>query len=244
MKSILKSLSEHGTFIQPDALNYISSKEKPKEFVSLLIKNLQEYPLVLTVDHIKNIEQTTMIKEPTKPETSVKEQVTEDKEIQKTLLSKIYNAPHLKGEIFEENNEEYEDLDKEDQLQLSTDEMEEKIPHAIEIIKGDGEAPKVGDIITMHFIGTLIDGTEFGNSYIQGSPIEVVWGREQLLPGWEEGIGLMRTGEKAKFIISAELGFGTQDFGVVPGEQLVTTPLGGITTGTEAEQASRKKRER
>jgi peptidylprolyl isomerase len=87
----------------------------------------------------------------------------------------------------------------------------------IEIINGDGEAPKVGDIITMHFIGTLPDGTEFGNSYIQGSPIEVVWGREQLLPGWEEGIGLMRTGEKARFIIPAELGFGSQDFDIVPG---------------------------
>jgi len=53
----------------------------------------------------------------------------------------------------------------------------------IEIIKGDGEAPKIGDIITMHYIGTLPDGTEFGNSYKQGRPIEVVWGREQLLPG-------------------------------------------------------------
>ena len=92
MKSILKSLSEHGTFIQPDALNYISSKEKPKEFASLLIKNLQEYPLVLTVDHIKNIEQTTMIKEPTKPETSVKEQVTEDKEIQKWFRDGMIRA--------------------------------------------------------------------------------------------------------------------------------------------------------
>jgi peptidylprolyl isomerase len=100
----------------------------------------------------------------------------------------------------------------------------------IEIIKGDGEAPKVGDIISMHFIGTLHDGTEFGNSYKQGSPIEVVWGREQLLPGWEEGIGLMRTGEKAKFIIPAELGFGIQDFGVVPGNSSIIIEMELLST--------------
>ncbi len=54
MKSILKMFSEHGTFIQPDALDYISNKEKPDDFASFLIKNLKEYPLFLTVENIKN----------------------------------------------------------------------------------------------------------------------------------------------------------------------------------------------
>ncbi len=84
------------------------------------------------------------------------------------------------------------------------------------IDSSDGESPKIGDVITMHFIGTLPDGTEFGNSYSQGTPIEVVWGHEQLLPGWEEGIGLMKTGERVKFEIPPELGFGEQGFGIVP----------------------------
>ncbi len=59
MKSILKMFSEHGTFIQPDALDYISNKEKPDDFASFLIKNLKEYPLFLTVENIKNVEETT-----------------------------------------------------------------------------------------------------------------------------------------------------------------------------------------
>jgi peptidylprolyl isomerase len=84
------------------------------------------------------------------------------------------------------------------------------------IVATDGDTPIVGDIITMHFIGTLPDGTEFGNSYSQGNPIEVVWGHDQLLPGWEEGIGLMKTGERAQFVIPAELGFGDQGFGIIP----------------------------
>ncbi|MEN8173504.1 MAG: FKBP-type peptidyl-prolyl cis-trans isomerase [Chloroflexota bacterium] len=86
----------------------------------------------------------------------------------------------------------------------------------LEIAAGDGESPQVGDIIRMHFIGTLPDGLEFGNSYQMGDPIEVVWGREQLLPGWEEGIGLMKTGGEAKLVIPPELGFGDKSFGVVP----------------------------
>lgn len=86
-----------------------------------------------------------------------------------------------------------------------------------EIVAGDGETPQVGDIITMHFIGTLPDGVEFGNSYELGKPIEVVWGREQLLLGWEEGIGLMKTGGKAQIIIPPALGFGAEGFGAIPG---------------------------
>jgi len=91
----------------------------------------------------------------------------------------------------------------------------------LEIVTGDGEFPEIGDIITMHFVGTLPDGLEFGNSYDQGNPIEVVWGREQLLPGWEEGIGLMRTGGEAMIVIPAELGFGAQSLGIVPANSTI-----------------------
>ena len=61
MKSILKLFSEHSTFIQPDALKYISSKENPNEFASFLIKNLMEYPLILTFENIKHIEESAKI---------------------------------------------------------------------------------------------------------------------------------------------------------------------------------------
>ena len=54
--TIIQAFSEHGTFVQPDTMEYILSKPKPAEFTSFIIKNLKEYPLVLTVDHIKQIE--------------------------------------------------------------------------------------------------------------------------------------------------------------------------------------------
>jgi len=67
MKSVIKSFSEHGTFVQPDTLNYILSKDDPKEFTSFLTKKLKEYPLVLTIEQVKNIEQETKIKDIPKP---------------------------------------------------------------------------------------------------------------------------------------------------------------------------------
>jgi hypothetical protein len=59
MNSILKLFSDHGTFVLPDALTYIFSKDKPDDFAEFLIKNLREYPLFLALDTIKTIEDST-----------------------------------------------------------------------------------------------------------------------------------------------------------------------------------------
>ena len=64
--------------------------------------------------------------------------LTENKEIQQALLSKIYSNSHPKKNTFEENNEEYDDPDKEDQLQPVMEETEEQIPKPVEIRKVKG----------------------------------------------------------------------------------------------------------
>ena len=56
MKKIIKVFSEHGTFIQQETLDYIMSKKDPYEFTSFLTQNLIEYPLVLTLEQVKDIE--------------------------------------------------------------------------------------------------------------------------------------------------------------------------------------------
>jgi hypothetical protein len=56
MNSIIKSFSDHGTFIDQDTLNYIMGKDNPKEFISYIKKNIKEFPLVLTLDIIEDIE--------------------------------------------------------------------------------------------------------------------------------------------------------------------------------------------
>jgi len=86
----------------------------------------------------------------------------------------------------------------------------------LELIAGDGAAPQSGDLITMHYVASLPDGTELISTYSQGQPVTVLWDRDQLLPGWEEGIGLMRVGGSAKLVLPPELAFGESGAGMVP----------------------------
>ncbi|MBN1667911.1 MAG: FKBP-type peptidyl-prolyl cis-trans isomerase, partial [Anaerolineales bacterium] len=86
----------------------------------------------------------------------------------------------------------------------------------LEMVAGDGPAPQVGDVITMHYIASLPDGTELINTYTEGQPGTAIWGREQLLPGWEEGIGLMNEGGRATLVLPPELAFGAEGYGIIP----------------------------
>jgi FKBP-type peptidyl-prolyl cis-trans isomerase len=86
----------------------------------------------------------------------------------------------------------------------------------LQITAGDGRAPQSGDIITMHFIASLADGTELVNSYADDQPGTIIWGRENLLPGWEEGIGMMKAGGKAKLLLPPDIAFGAEAVGSIP----------------------------
>jgi len=139
MKSILKLFSDHGTFIQPDALQYISSKENPDDFASFLIKSLREYPLFLAVETIKNIEESTQqLKEKpaptpvTPPETPPAPPVekTIEKEFQKKMLSKIYSESTFIKETSDEEDEETENDEK------PTEEKKPLQPIEIKTVKG------------------------------------------------------------------------------------------------------------
>ncbi len=86
----------------------------------------------------------------------------------------------------------------------------------LETEAGTGPAPQAGDVITMDFTGTLPDGTVFGETYSTGEPVTVIFGRDQLLPGWEEGVGLMKEGAKGQLVLPPELAFGAEGFGLIP----------------------------
>jgi peptidylprolyl isomerase len=82
----------------------------------------------------------------------------------------------------------------------------------IEIEAGTGAQAQLGDQVTVHYTGTLEDGTEFDSS-IGRDPLPFVLGEGRVIPGWEEGIGLMRVGGKATLIIPPELGYGAAGAG-------------------------------
>ena len=86
----------------------------------------------------------------------------------------------------------------------------------LEVTAGEGPVPQAGEIVLMHVIGSLPDGTEIVNTYLQGTPVMAIFGSEQLLPGWEEGVALMKAGGSATLVLPPELAFGEEGYGIIP----------------------------
>lgn len=83
--------------------------------------------------------------------------------------------------------------------------------------EGTGAQAVSGKNVSVHYAGTLDNGTEFDNSYKRGQPIEFKLGVGEVIPGWDEGIALMSVGAKYKLIIPSKLGYGKQGAGgVIP----------------------------
>lgn len=83
--------------------------------------------------------------------------------------------------------------------------------------EGDGEQAVKNKTVSVHYSGKLSDGREFDNSYSRGEPIEFRLGIGQVIPGWDEGIALMKVGAKYKLIIPSDLGYGKHGAaGVIP----------------------------
>ena len=74
------------------------------------------------------------------------------------------------------------------------------------ITEGTGKTPSATDKVKCHYEGTLIDGTVFDSSLEKGEPTEFALNR--VIPGWTEGIQLMKEGAKYRFYIPTELGYG------------------------------------
>lgn len=72
--------------------------------------------------------------------------------------------------------------------------------------EGEGQAPGMGDLVTVHYTGWLVTGKEFDSSRTRGEPAEFILG--QVIPGWNEGVQLMKTGARYKFHIPWKLAYG------------------------------------
>jgi len=83
------------------------------------------------------------------------------------------------------------------------------------ITPGNGPHPMATDTVTVNYRGTLIDGTEFDNSFSRGEPLVIQLNR--VIPGWTEGVQLMPVGSKYKFYIPYQLGYGLNGTGPIPG---------------------------
>ena len=81
--------------------------------------------------------------------------------------------------------------------------------------KGEGPSPTLSDEVSTHYVGTLLDGTEFDSSYRRGKPAKFPVGR--VIPGWTEGLQLMKKGGKSMIYLPSNLAYGERGAGgVIP----------------------------
>ncbi|QHS75778.1 peptidylprolyl isomerase FPR1 [Saccharomyces paradoxus] len=86
------------------------------------------------------------------------------------------------------------------------------------ISPGDGATfPKTGDLVTIHYTGTLENGQKFDSSVDRGSPFQCNIGVGQVIKGWDVGIPKLSVGEKARLTIPGPYAYGPRGFpGLIP----------------------------
>lgn len=84
-------------------------------------------------------------------------------------------------------------------------------------VVGSGDEAKAGDKVTVHYTGTLTNGSKFDSSLDRGQPFTFALGAGQVIKGWDEGVAGMKVGGKRKLVIPANLGYGARGAGnVIP----------------------------
>ncbi len=85
------------------------------------------------------------------------------------------------------------------------------------IQEGKGQKATKGAMVSVHYKGQLLDGSVFDSSYKRKQPIDFALGVGQVIAGWDEGIQLLKVGDKARFVIPSDLAYGSRGAGgVIP----------------------------
>ncbi|MFD0977972.1 peptidylprolyl isomerase [Salinimicrobium gaetbulicola] len=85
------------------------------------------------------------------------------------------------------------------------------------VSEGNGKKAEKGKTVSVHYKGMLADGTVFDSSYKRKQPIDFPLGKGHVIEGWDEGIQLLKEGDKARFVIPSHLGYGSRGAGgVIP----------------------------
>ena len=84
------------------------------------------------------------------------------------------------------------------------------------VAEGEGETPKKGSVVSVHYTGKLLSGKKFDSSVDRGQPIDFPVGSGQVIKGWDEALLGMKKGEKRVLIIPPDLGYGPSGRGPIP----------------------------
>ena len=85
------------------------------------------------------------------------------------------------------------------------------------LVDGNGATPKNGNTVTVHYTGTLTDGTKFDSSVDRDEPFSFTLGAGEVIAGWDLGVAQMKVGDKVKLTIPPELAYGREGYpGAIP----------------------------
>lgn len=103
-----------------------------------------------------------------------------------------------------------------DQASAGYDETDSGLRYKI-LQEGSGKKATKEAGVSVHYKGQLLDGTVFDSSYKRKQPLDFKVGIGQVIPGWDEGILLLKVGDKARFVIPSDLAYGARGAGgVIP----------------------------
>lgn len=102
--------------------------------------------------------------------------------------------------------------------------------------EGSGAQPGPSDEVTVHYRGTLIDGTPFDSSYERGAPAQL--NLERVIPGWQEALPLMSVGSKWRLFVPAGLAYGESGGGNIPPNAALIFEVELLSVGGEAAEPS------
>jgi len=131
-------------------------------------------------------------------------------EQQKVFVEQIAAKNKAEGEEFLEDNKSQEGI-----VELSSG-LQYKV-----LKEGNGKNPTMHDTVTVHYRGTLINGTVFDSTYERDEPQEFPVSR--VIPGWSEALKLMKTGDKWEIFVPSYLAYGENGYGpqIEPNSTLV-----------------------
>ncbi len=81
-----------------------------------------------------------------------------------------------------------------------------------DLVVGDGDEAVAGKKVSVHYTGTLTNGSKFDSSLDRGKPFEFPLGAGRVIKGWDQGVAGMKVGGKRKLTIPPELGYGSRGF--------------------------------